>query len=102
MTSISTQPSNLYVQWDRIDSYYFNGIPRGYVVKYKHYKEGHFHEVRVPFEASDVILVHLKPFTIYVIMVCGFTAVGNGPRTSIVAKTLEGGKSSILLLHEEK
>ena len=85
----------IYVQWKRIDTYNFHGVPLGYIVKYKNYNEENYHEVRVPHEVSDVTLVGLKPFTAYVVTVCGYTAVGNGPRTSSVGNTLEGGQSFI-------
>lgn len=85
------------MQWDHIDSYNFHGIPSGYIVKYKNYNEENYHEVRVPYEASDVTLVKLRPYTVYIVTVCGYTAVGNGPRASNIQKTLEGGKTFVLV-----
>ena len=94
---VAIQPTKLYVQWEHIDLYHFNGIPNGYIVQYKNYNEENYQEVRVPYEASDVTLVKLKPFTVYIVTVCGYTSVGSGPRASSTKKTLEGGKTFVLV-----
>ena len=84
------------MQWDHIDSYYFHGLPLGYIVKYKNYNEETYHQVKVPYQSTDVILVNLKPFTVYVVIVSGYTAVGSGPRVNNATRTLEGGEYSLI------
>ena len=87
----ATQPSQMYVKWDNIAYNDFNGIPLGYLIKYKHYHEPNYHEVKVLYGASDITLYDLKGYRIYVVIVYGYTAVGIGPGISLPARTLEGG-----------
>ena len=94
----ATQPSQMYVKWDNMAYNDFNGIPLGYLIKYKHYHEPNYHEVKVLYGASDVTLYDLKGYHIYVVIVYGYTAVGSGPGISLPARTLEGGTYYIVCL----
>ena len=85
------KPTQIYVEWDPIQTYYFHGYPLGYIVYFKNYQESSYHQAKVPNGASDVILKDLKPFQIYLVIVRAYTAVGVGPGISNTTKTPEGG-----------
>ncbi|XP_065064502.1 uncharacterized protein LOC135690773 [Rhopilema esculentum] len=84
------KPTQIYVEWDPIPSYYYHGNPLGYIVYYKNYQESSYHQAKVPYGASDVILKDLKPFQIYLVIVRAYTAVGVGPGCTGLTKTPEG------------
>eukprot|EP00795_Rhopilema_esculentum_P001382 gene1382-15786_t len=84
------KPTQIYVEWDPIQTYYFHGYPRGYIVYYKIYQESSYHQAKVSYGASDVILKDLKPFQIYLVIVRAYTSVGVGPGVSNTTKTPEG------------
>ena len=79
--------------------YFFHGVPLGYKVRYKNYNEKDYKEIKVPYEASEVTLVGLQSYSMYVVIVCGYTAVGNGPRVNNATRTLEGGMSFPSLIY---
>ncbi len=89
----STQPTELYVQWDETPYEYFNGLPLGYVVQYKLYKESVFSTVEVIYGRTSLTLNGLKPYSLYIVTVEAYTASGSGPPSPVICKTLEGGQS---------
>ena len=91
ITTVSTAPEVIYVEWADIPVEHRNGPLIGYKVKYKKYFDKQFSIRYVDFGFTTTELLGLKPFTLYWIEICAYNAAGEGPTDYSIIKTLEGG-----------
>ena len=91
LTTVSTAPEAIYIEWINIPFEQRNGALKGYKIKYKKYSEKKFMFKYVDYGFTTTTLYKLKPFTIYWIEVAGYNEAGVGPTDYSVVKTLEGG-----------
>ncbi|XP_057300554.1 uncharacterized protein LOC130633709 isoform X2 [Hydractinia symbiolongicarpus] len=77
LTGFAIDATSIYVQWSGVDMDDMNGDPLGYNV---YFNDGYNTKKAIsPFSPPHVILNGLHPVTTYVIDVCAFNAVGEGP-----------------------
>ncbi|XP_057300557.1 uncharacterized protein LOC130633755 isoform X2 [Hydractinia symbiolongicarpus] len=77
LTGFAIDATSIYVQWSGVDMDDMNGDPLGYNV---YFNDGYNTNKAIsPFSPPHIILNGLHPVTTYVIDVCAFNAVGEGP-----------------------
>ena len=92
ITTVSTSPEVIYMQWVDIPYLQRNGPLTGYKVRYKKYFDNQFNTKNVDFGFITIALTNLKPFTLYWLEISGYNSAGEGPADYSIIKTLEGGK----------
>ena len=93
--SVSAKEVN--ITWRLIPREYAQGIIKGYRVYYDD-KLRHSGNVSMPSSQTHLLLGGLMSYTQYNISVAGFTKFGEGPRTSVLIETDEGGTGSFYFL----
>ena len=95
--AISYDPTSIMVEWAELHEEFWGGELLGYKINYTIYTEDNVTVklINPGFLAST--LTGLKPYTLYLIKVCGYNSAGDGPTEYSVMMTQQGGKNIYFL-----
>ena len=84
------------MEWDGVDRDDMNGVPLGYKIKY--FLHGILQNITVVnYTTTSVVIKKLIPSSSYVLEVCAYNKIGNGPCDKSIAVTLNSRKFNCLI-----